>query len=197
MTAKEVEMKADSALPETSEKRQPPSLADLFLQFLIIGSISFGGGIVAYERILLVEKRSWLSEDQFMASLAISQTLPGLNSVNLAVLAGDHLRGSAGALAAMLGLIIPGAAFVLIAGVAYSAGQDHPVLNLLLAGVAAGATGLLSAITWKLGGRMFRQVKSLAVIIATFCLMTLFKLSLITVLLIMAPIAIFMFRPER
>ncbi len=197
MTTKELEMKADSALPETSEKRQPPSLADLFLQFLIIGSISFGGGIVAYQRILLVEKRSWLSEDQFMASLAISQTLPGLNSVNLAVLAGDHLRGSAGALAAMLGLIIPGAAFVLIAGVAYSAGQDHPFVNLLLAGVAAGATGLLSAITWKLGGRMFRQVKSLAVIIATFCLMTLFKLSLITVLLIMAPVAIFMFRPER
>jgi chromate transporter len=182
---------------DTSEQQSAPSLADLFLQFLIIGALSFGGGIVAYERILLVEKRKWLSEDQFMANLAISQTMPGLNSVNLAVLAGDYLRGSTGAFAAMLGLIFPGAVFVLIVGAAYSAGQDHPVVNLLLAGVATGATGLLAAITWKLGGKLFKQFKSLAIIVATFCLMTVCKLSLIWVLLIMAPIAIFIFRPEH
>ena len=181
----------------TAERQPPPSLPDLFLQFMIIGALSFGGGIVAYERILLVEKRNWLTDDQFMANLAISQTMPGLNSVNLAVLAGDYLRGASGALAAGLGLIIPGAVFVMIAGAAYSAGQEHPAVNLLLAGVATGATGLLAAITWKLGGKLFRQLKSVAIIVATFCLMTVFKLSLVWVLLIMAPIAIFIFRPER
>ena len=67
------------------------SLVELFVEFLLIGAVSFGGGIVAYEKILLTEKKKWLSQDEFMAALAISQTMPGLNSVNLAILAGDKL----------------------------------------------------------------------------------------------------------
>lgn len=177
----------------------PPrvTLWQLFTEFLMIGAISFGGGIVAYERILLIEKRKWLTSDQFMATLAISQTMPGLNSVNLAVLAGDYVRGTLGAIAATLGLILPGTLFVLIAGVAYSQGEDHPMVNLLLAGVAAGATGLLAAITYKIGTNHFRHIQSLAIIIATFVLMSIFKLSLIWVLVIMAPIALFLYRPRK
>ena len=60
-------------------KLNSPKLSDIFVQFLLIGAISFGGGIMAYERILLVENRKWLSADEFMAYLAISQTMPGLN----------------------------------------------------------------------------------------------------------------------
>ena len=60
-----------------------PSLFELFWQFMIIGAVSFGGGIIAYEQILLVEKKKWLDLDDFMATLAISQTMPGLNSVTI------------------------------------------------------------------------------------------------------------------
>lgn len=171
-------------------------LMALFIEFLLIGAVSFGGGIVAYEKILLTEKKKWLSQDEFMAALAISQTMPGLNSVNLAVLAGDKLRGGIGALVAMLGLILPGTLFVMIAGYAYSEGQDHPVVDLLLAGIAASATGLLAAITYKIGANHFRQLKPLLIIVATFVLMSVLHLSLIWVLVIMAPVALFLFRPR-
>jgi chromate transporter len=67
---------------------------------------------------------------------------------------------------------------------------------MLLAGVAAGATGLLAAITFKIGSNHFRHVKSLAIIVATFCLMSIFKLSLIWVLVIMGPISLFLYRPR-
>lgn len=181
---------------ETDPLLPRAGLWEIFVEFLVIGAVSFGGGIVAYERILLIEKRKWLTADTFMATLAISQTMPGLNSVNLAVLAGDRLRGTLGAVAAALGLILPGGLFVLVAGVAYSSGQDHRAVNLLLAGVAAGATGLLAAITYKIGTNHFRKIKSLSIIITTFVLMSVLKLSLIWVLLIMAPIALFMYRPS-
>lgn len=69
-----------------------------FFEFLLIGAVSFGGGIVAYERMLLIEKRQWLSADSFMATLALNQTISGLNPVNLALLAGDQLRGTMDAL---------------------------------------------------------------------------------------------------
>jgi len=172
------------------------SLVALFLEFLLIGAVSFGGGIVAYEKILLTEKKKWLSQDAFMAALAISQTMPGLNSVNLAILAGDKLRGGLGAFVAMLGLILPGSLFVLIAGYAYSAGQDHPIVDLLLAGIAASATGLLAAITYKLGADLFKQLRPLLIIVTTFVLMSVLHLSLIWVLLVMVPIALTLYRPR-
>jgi len=181
---------------QSTNANAPASLRDLFVQFLIIGAVSFGGGIIAYERILLIEKRKWLSADEFMAYLAISQTMPGLNSVNLAVLAGDHLRGPLGAIAATLGLIIPGSLFVLLVGIAYTNNSDHPLSNLILTGIAAGACGLLAAITYRIGDEHWKQLKSLCIIACTFGLMSIAKLSLPLVLLIMAPISIYLYRPS-
>ena len=178
-------------------KLNPPKLSDIFVQFLLIGAISFGGGILAYERILLVEKRKWLSADEFMAYLAISQTMPGLNSVNMAVLSGDHLRGALGALIATIGLILPGSLFVLGMGVLYASTSDHPLANLILIGIAAAASGLLAAITYRIGEDNWRHLKSLLIIVATFILMSIAKLSLPIVLLIMAPIAIYLYRPSQ
>ncbi|MBU3593857.1 chromate transporter [Polynucleobacter sp. 71A-WALBACH] len=174
-----------------------PTLYDIFLQFLAIGAISFGGGIIAYERILLVEKRRWLSPDEFMAYLAISQTMPGLNSVNMAVLAGDHLRGARGAIAATIGLIFPGSLFVLGIGILYSSAADHPLANLILIGIAAAASGLLAAITYRIGEDSWRHLKSILIIVATFLLMSIAKLSLPLVLVIMAPIAVYLYRPTK
>lgn len=179
-----------------SPQSTPPTLKDLFIEFFIIGAISFGGGIIAYERILLVEKRKWLTADEFMAFLAISQTMPGLNSVNLAVLAGDRLRGRLGALTAVLALIIPGSVFVLALGLLYSEKSDHPLANLLLAGIAASACGLLAAITYRIGDQHWKHLKSIAIIAVTFILMSILKLSLVIVLLIMAPIALYLYRPR-
>lgn len=186
----------DTQTADEAPSRPIPSLWELFIEFFIIGAVSFGGGIIAYEKILLTEKKHWLTDDEFMASLAISQTMPGLNSVNLAVLSGDRLRGVWGAVFASIGLILPGAAFVLVVGLAYLAGSDHKMANLLLAGVGAGATGLLAAITAKIGVRQFTNIKPLMILIATFVLMSLVNLSLPYVLLIMAPIAIFLYRPK-
>jgi len=183
-------------LAVSGETQPLPTLFELFWQFMVIGAVSFGGGIIAYEQILLVEKKKWLDLDDFMATLAISQTMPGLNSVNMAVLTGDRLRGVLGAIAAGLGLILPGAAFVLIVGIAYMAKPDHPIANLILAGIAAGATGLLAAITYKIGQGHLRHVISCLIIITTFVLMSIFKLPLIIVLLIMAPVALFIYRPR-
>ena len=174
-----------------------PSLKDLFVQFFIIGAVSFGGGIIAYERILLVEKRKWLSADEFMAYLAISQTMPGLNSVNLAVIAGDHLRGAWGAFIATLGLILPGSIFVLAVGIIYANAANHPFVNYVLAGIAAAATGLLAAITYRIGNDHWQHMRSLLIIICTFLLMSIAKLSLPYVILIMAPISLYLYRPSK
>jgi chromate transporter len=174
-----------------------PGLFEIFFAFLLVGATSFGGGTVAYQKILIVDKKHWLSADEFLITLAIAQTLPGLNAANIAVLCGDRLRRAPGALAATIGLLLPGCAFVLLVGLVYSTQGDKHFSNLLLAAVAAAATGLLSAITYRTGKKHFKNFKSLSVVVASFFLMSVLHLSLVVVLLIMSPIAIFMYRPRR
>jgi chromate transporter len=185
------------SIPINTEVIKRVSLYELFIQFLIIGAISFGGGIIAYERILLIDKRKWLSNDEFMAYLAISQTLPGLNSVNLAVLAGNKLQGISGSIAAFFGLILPGSLFVLLVGVAYSENSNHPLVNIFLTGIAAGACGLLAAITYRIGDQHWKHLKSVLIIACTFGLMSIVKLPLPVVLLVMAPVSIYLYRPSK
>ena len=121
---------------------------DIFLEFLLVGATSFGGGVVAYLRNSLVARKGWVDDKEFVEMLAISQTLPGLNATNMAVLVGDRLRGAMGALAAICGVCVPGAALMFVVGMVYHQGGDRPLVNAALKGVAAAAVGLiLSTVT--------------------------------------------------
>lgn len=172
-------------------------LRQIFWQFLIVGAISFGGGIVAYLKALLVNRYKWVSNDEFIVMLSISQTIPGLNSVNIAILMGDRLRGALGAWVAALGLLLPGALTVLAIGFLYAANRDHPLANHVLGGVAAAATALLTSVTWNLGERAFKKRKSLALLVLTFVLMSIVKWPLYLVLGITLPLALFIYRPTQ
>ncbi len=179
------------------DREKATGLREIFREFLIVGAASFGGGVVAYQKILLTEKKPWFSLDEFKAMLAISQTMPGLNAVNIAVLAGDRLRGTAGACAAAIALLLPGCLFVLAAGLLYLSSPDSEAANYFLIGVAAAATGLLTSVTYRLAeGRLFRP-KYLAIAALSFGLMSFAGLSLPEVLAVVAPVAIFLNRPER
>lgn len=174
-----------------------PRLLTLFVEFFVIGATSFGGGVLAYERILLTEKRRWVTDDAFKAMLAISQTLPGLNSVNLAILAGDRLRGVWGAVAAACGLLLPGCAFVLAAGLFFLKHSGNQVAVHFVDSGAAVATGLLMSVVFKLGARDLRSPRYLLIAVVSFALMSLVQVPLLLVLAIVIPISLYLHRPKR
>jgi chromate transporter len=173
------------------------SLQTILTKFGTIGAVSFGGGVVAYLQRMLVEDTKWLSADDFLATLEISQTMPGLNAVNMSVLVGDRLRGPLGSVVAAFGMCAPGAIFVFAIG--YTATLIHratPIGHAALAGVAAGAVGLLAATTVHTGKKQFAKPLDLAILLITFGAMTLVKVSLFVILLTLGPIAIFLYRPK-
>src|SRR5271167_3066697 len=133
-----------------------PSVIEIFVQFLIIGATSFGGGAVAYLRSSLVTKNQWLDDKNFVELFSISQSLPGLNTTNMAILAGDRLRGWPGAVAAVVGVILPGAVLMTLAGLVYGMHGDRPLVTAALKGVAAAATGLLLATFINLASKTLR-----------------------------------------
>lgn len=171
------------------------SLHQIFWKFFVVGAISFGGGIVAYLKELLVTRYRWVDNDEFIVMLSISQTMPGLNSVNIAILMGDRLRGALGAWVATLGLLLPGAVIVLSIGLLYGLNNDHPMANHVLGGVAAAAAALLATVTWNLGERTFKKRKSLALLVLTFVLMSIVKWPLYVVLAIALPLGLYIYRP--
>src|ERR1700750_2250223 len=97
----------------------PPSLAALFLSFLTIGSTSFGGGLMGWIRREPVERRRWIDDQQFLVCFGLAQMVPGATNVNLAVIIGTQLRGVAGALAAIGGLLLVPLAILLGLGSLY------------------------------------------------------------------------------
>ena len=173
------------------------SLHQIFWQFFVVGAISFGGGIVAYLRELLVTRYRWVDNDEFIVMLSISQTMPGLNSVNIAILMGDRLRGALGAWVATLGLLLPGAVIVLSIGLLYGLNKEHPMANHVLGGVAAAAAALLATVTWNMGERTLKKRKSLALLALTFVLMSIVKWPLYLVLAIVLPLALYIYRPTQ
>jgi chromate transporter len=174
-----------------------PSPAAIFLAFARIGITSFGGGLVAYLRDALVDEKKWMDHDEFLAALEIGQTLPGLNSVNVAIIAGRKLNGPAGSIAAASGLILPGVAALLVLGILYDRFRHDPDVTAALSGIAAAAVGLLLQVTLKIGAKQFLNIRDLFFVISTFLLVALYHVSLPVVLFLVAPLAIILCRPAR
>ena len=118
------------------------SIGQIFLEFLIIGATSFGG-VVPYLRGSLVTKRHWIDDKEFVEMLSISQSLPGLNATNMAILVGEKLRGALGAIAGIIGICLPGAVLMFVVGIFYHHHGDHVWITAALKGVAAAAVGLI------------------------------------------------------
>ena len=118
------------------------SIFQIFLEFLIIGATSFGG-VVPYLRESLVTKRHWVDDKEFVEMLSISQSLPGLNATNMAVLVGEKLHGWMGSIAGVIGMCLPGGVLMYIIGAVYRVHGDHNLVTAALKGVAAAAVGLI------------------------------------------------------
>ncbi|WP_228876502.1 chromate transporter [Paraburkholderia saeva] len=126
-----------------------PGLVALFLGFLNLGFVSFGGAL-PHARRIVVEQRHWLTAAEFTDLLGLCQFLPGGNVINLSVAIGMRYQGLSGALAALLGLIAVPSFVVIALGVLYEHTQNDPHVKHLFAGLAAAAAGLLVAMALKI-----------------------------------------------
>ena len=81
-----------------------PSLWQLVWTFNQIALASFGGGLSAWSREVIVVEKQWMGEEEFLTASTMCRIVPGANQVNLAVFIGAKFRGIPGAFAASFGL---------------------------------------------------------------------------------------------
>ncbi|MEM7025064.1 MAG: chromate transporter [Pseudomonadota bacterium] len=173
------------------------SLATLAWTYLKITLSSFGGGLSAWVRYMIVERHRWMDDTQFLSGLALARTLPGPNQVNMALYVGYHLRGLPGSAAALAGLLVVPLAIIVAFGTAYLEYHEVPALNAVLHGAVAAAAGMSLSTAVKLFGDYWRKPDAILFMAATFVAVGLFRWPLELVVLILAPIAVVWFWPRE
>jgi chromate transporter len=129
------------------------TLGGLFLSFLKIGTVGFGGGlaVIAQIRALVVQKRLWLTEYEFAEAFALAQSLPGTSAGNTASYIGLRLRGWRGACAAMGGFILPSTLMMVLLAILYRHLRALPDMDRLFHGLNAAVVALVIVTAWRMG----------------------------------------------
>ncbi len=183
-------MSPPEALPE--KRPQPQSLTDLFLSFTILALQGFGGVLAVVQREL-VEKKRWLTREEFVEDWAVAQTLPGPNVVNLALMIGSRYFGWRGALAGVAGMLVCPLIVVLCLALVYTRFADNPQVAGALRGMGAVAAGLITATGLKLAPALRRHPLGMplavALALACFAGIALLRLPLVYVLAVVGGLA--------
>jgi chromate transporter len=177
-------MMAPAALPVVTRR-------ELFLGFLHMGLVSFGG-VLPWARRILVEQKSWLTADEFVEMLGIGQALPGPNVVNLSIMVGNRFHGAIGALLSIAGLLLAPLAVILVLALLYGQYGGAPDVQRAVAGTAAAGAGLVLAMGIRMALQLPRQWHVLGVAATALAGAGMFGWPLPQVLAVLAPLSLFL-----
>ena len=161
------------------QKREKPSSLlkaywVLFSTFFQIALLVVGGGLAMLPVVeqTFVRKHRWLTKDDTLDMIVITQTVPGLVAVNSAIYVGQKIAGVAGALCALIGVMIPSMVIItLIAMFFPNLDPKNETVLMVFDGVRACVTGMLVGMAWKLGGAVVsRQGDTLIILIMVLLL---------------------------
>lgn len=163
-------------------------MRDLAGYFLRLGTLGFGGPIAlaGYMQRDLVERRGWVTQEEYLEGLAVSQTLPGPLAAQLAMWLGYVRRGFWGAVAAAVPFVLP--PFVIVSAVAavYVAFEGTTVIQALFYGIGPTVIALILRGAWKLLRVTVRADRRLWAIFAVVAVVTFGLRSEVAVLFIIA-----------
>lgn len=180
-------MKAQALSIANESSSTTPDSKALFMGFMKLGLIGFGGVLPLAYRVI-VEEQKWLDEAKFTDLLGICQVLPGGNIINMAVAIGMEFQGIKGAVSSVLGLISAPTIIVLLIYQTYVHFQHLSSVKHLIQGLAAAAAGLLFATGIKMLKPIFKKRLTIVTILLTFIFMLWFKLPLLLILVILLAI---------
>lgn len=158
----------------------------IFTSFAKIGAFTIGGGYAMIPLIQeeVVNKKRWIEEEDFMDVLAISQSAPGLLSVNISIFLGYRMRGTKGSVVATLGSILPSFLIILMIAMFFAGYQDNPTVMKIFKGIRPVVVALIAVPMINMAKKAKLNIYTAALAVATALLVTFFKISPIYILLV-------------
>ena len=123
------------------------ALFEIFWSFMKIGAFTFGGGYAMIPLIQheVINRRCWLSANEFSDLLTLAQAAPGPISLNTAVFVGYKQRGYGGALAAVLGVVLPSFFIILAVALFFAGMRDNVWVDAAFRGMRPAVVALIVA----------------------------------------------------
>ena len=120
---------------------------DIFWSFFRIGTFTVGGGyaMIPLMQREMVERHGWMSEEEFLDYVALSQAMPGVFAVNMATVTGMRLRGKGGAVAAIAGNIVMPIVFILLLAIFFRTFRDNVIASRIFLGLRPAVVALIAA----------------------------------------------------
>ena len=120
---------------------------DIFWSFFKIGTFTIGGGyaMIPLMQRELVDRHQWMSEEDFLDQVALSQAMPGVFAINMASMTGNRLRGFGGAAAAIVGNILMPILFILLLAVFFRAFRSNVYVDRIFLGLRPCVVALIAA----------------------------------------------------
>lgn len=173
-------------------------LFKMFLTFFKIGSFTFGGG---YAMIPLIEREvvdnnKWLSKDEFIDIIAISQSFPGALAINSCTFIGYKIGGIAGGILGLLGVALPSFLIILLIAMAFSKFRDMYIVELIFNGINAAVPLLILVGVNSLAQVLPKTATNIIIVIITVLLSVFLNVSPVYIILIAALYGIFINRKE-
>ncbi len=168
-------------------KDNQTSLLNLFLTFLRINAITFGGGytIVAILRDEFSIKKNLIDTDDMLNITALAQSSPGPFAINTSILVGYKLKGIIGSLVCLLASVIPSLVIITVVSMFYQAFRDNFYVNAALRGMSGviSAVLIITSINMAKSAMKKHKIFSLVIMIIAFLASFVFKVSTVYIIL--------------
>jgi len=177
----------------TLAKSKASTLLSLFMVFLKIGAFTWGGGygMLPLIKTEVVDKRKWITSEAFLDGVAVAESIPGAIAVNSATFVGNKVMGTAGALVAALGAVLPSyVALILVSAFFLSFRELAPVQNFFRGAVPAVAALPVNAVI-DLGKEALKRYTEVIIAAALLILLIFFHIHPILIIVIAGILGLF------
>jgi len=175
----------------------PVSLAQLSLTFLKIGALGFGGpfSLLAIMQTEVVERRKWLSADEFAQGVAVGTLTPGPIFFAAVIFIGYRLRGMRGAAACGLSVLLPSFVMAVSLAALFVQVESSPWVVAISRGIAAGVIGFFICAVLKTGRAVVTDLRSAAWALAAFIALAILKVNPLVLIVAAGLLGAWLLRP--
>ena len=172
---------------------------DIFLTFIKLGCITFGGGYAMIPVVdrELIKKTGWATMDEVMDYYTIAQITPGIIAVNLSTFVGCKKKGPLGGLLATAGFIIPGVTLIAAAALFIQNFTEIPAVQHAFTGIRIAVGALILDTVIKMVKGVFKDIKALILYIIAFVLSVVWGVSPMLTVLGAGIVGLVIFRPQK
>ena len=171
-------------------KKSSSTYYTLFTSTFALSAFTFGGGyvIVPLMKKRFVDELGWITNDEMMDMIAISQSSPGAIAVNASILVGYKIAGISGALLTVLGTVTPPLVIISVISQFYEAFRDNAMISVMLTTMQAGVAAIIIDVVISMVSTLVKDksVIPLGMLLLSFVAAVIFDVNLVTILIVNA-----------